>query len=84
MRSVPYQRYWLRLLGLGDYSVKYVKVNHRGVLDEMHGRLNNSFVGAAIDQSKGSSIYFIPGNLRSLMFSMSTSATCIGKYLMKR
>ena len=52
MRSVPYQRFWLKLFEMGNYSVRYQKVNHRVVLDEGKGRFNNSFVGASIDHDE--------------------------------
>jgi len=52
LRSLPYQRFWLNLLGLDKYSIRYVKVNHRGVLDTETGRLNNSFVGCWMDRGQ--------------------------------
>ena len=48
MRSLPYQRFWLGCLGLGEYRICYSRVNHRSVFDAERGRLNNSFVGAEI------------------------------------
>lgn len=34
MRSIPHQRYWLRLFGLGNYRLVYEKVSHTGIADE--------------------------------------------------
>jgi len=49
MRAMPYQRFWLKLLGLGEYHICYPKVNPRTVFDAEKGRTNNSFIGSLIE-----------------------------------
>lgn len=34
MRSMPHQRYWSNLLGIGDYMIIYLRVSHNGITDE--------------------------------------------------
>ncbi|MCH7541617.1 hypothetical protein IH981_02475, partial [Patescibacteria group bacterium] len=52
MRSMPFQRSWLRLLGLGEYFIYYTKVNPRIVFDTDKGRMNNLYIGVMIDHER--------------------------------
>lgn len=50
---MPFQRSWLRLLGLGEYFIYYTKVNPRIVFDVEKGRTTNStFVGSIINHER--------------------------------
>jgi|GEM_PF-5476245 len=48
MRSMPYQRYWLSLLGLGRYRINYNRVDPWAVIDTETRKRNHSFVGARV------------------------------------